>query len=71
MSVHYASSLLLVLKAPVVGQDLCLLSAIQRQNKRIASVAASLNPTLLVIILLGILNPEADFVTQALLYCCH
>lgn len=35
-----------MLRALIVQEGLCLLSAVQRQNKRIVSAAASSNPTL-------------------------
>lgn len=71
MGMCYPSSLVLMLVAPIVGQDLCLLSAAQKQNKSIVSAARSLNPTLLVLILLGILSPVADFVTRVPSACCR
>lgn len=69
MGVCYPSSLVLMLIAPIVGQDLWLPSAALKQNKRIVSAARSLNPTLL--IFLSILGPVTDFVTWVLSACCH
>lgn len=68
MGVCYPSSLVLMLIAPSVGQDLCLPSAAQKQN-RIVSAARSLNPTLLLLIFLGILSPVTYFVTRVLSAC--
>lgn len=69
MGVCYPSSLVLMLIAPSVGQDLCLPTAAQKQNRRIVSAARSLNPTLLLLIFLGILIPVTYFVTRVLSAC--
>lgn len=55
----------------VAGQNPCLLSATQRQNKRIVFATENLNPLFLILIVVGILGPEAGFMTRALLSFCH
>lgn len=69
MGMHYPTSLVPALRAPGGGQDYCLLSAVQRQNKRIVSATVSLDSLLLLLTLVGILSPEADFMTWVLLSC--
>lgn len=71
MGTCYPTSLVAALRAPGGGQDPCLVSAVQRQNKRIVSATVCLNPLLLLLTLVDILSPEAVFMTRALLSCCH